>query len=83
MALGVARDLDAAGLEMRGFDWEKHPHAEPEEIAAVVAFLASEESSAVKGHALVADGGMSNSMGSQPSLVPKKTAAGGKKKAKL
>ena len=83
MAQGVARDLDAAGLVMKGFDWEKHPHAEPEEIAAVVAFLASDESSAVKGHALVADGGMSNSMGSQPAPVPKAALQKKGGKAKL
>ena len=34
----------------------RYPFATPEQIANVVLFLASDESSAVKGHALVADG---------------------------
>ena len=39
----------------------------------VVAFLASDDSAVVKGQCLVADGGMSNSMGSQPLPQKKKS----------
>lgn len=65
MVMGVARDLNDQGLEMSGFDFRRFPHSEPEDIAAVVAFLASDASKAIKGQAIVADGGMSNSMASQ------------------
>ena len=59
----------------------RYPFATPEQIASVVLFLASDESSAVKGQAIVADGGMSNSMGSQPHPVKKSKRAKGKKLA--
>jgi NAD(P)-dependent dehydrogenase (short-subunit alcohol dehydrogenase family) len=72
MVMGVAKDLDDQGLEMKGFDMKRYPHAEPEQIANIVTFLASEESSAIKGQCIVADGGMSNSMGSQPQPSLKK-----------
>ena len=80
MAQGVAKDLDDAGLIMKGFDFEKFPHAEPEEIAALASFLASDESNPVRGAMIVADGGMSNSMGSQPPPVPKKKKTPAKSK---
>ena len=73
MVTGVAKDLDDQGLFLKGFDFKRYPHAEPEQIASVVAFLASDDSAVVKGQCLVADGGMSNSMGSQPLPQKKKS----------
>jgi len=81
MVMGVAKDLEDQGLELKGYDAKRFPYIETEQIASVVLFLASEESSCIKGHALVADGGMANSMGSQPPPQPKKTKQA--KKAKL
>ena len=77
MVMGVARDLDSQGLEMSGFDFRRFPHSEPEDIARVVTFLASDNSKAIKGQAIVADGGMSNSMASQ--VRPRKRRASNKK----
>lgn len=80
MVMGVQRDLDAQGLMLKGYDMARFPTIMPEQIAVIVAFLASDEAACIKGHCLVADGGMSNSMGSQPPPVPKPTK---KKKANL
>lgn len=66
MAQNVAIDMDQKGYVFKGFDFEKYGHADPEHIAHVVMFLASDDSAAIKGSVIVADGGMSNSMGSQP-----------------
>lgn len=82
MVMNVAADLDRQGLELKGYDAERFPYIQPEEIASVVLFLASDESSCIKGHALVADGGMANSMGSQPPPTKKKPKVA-KSKAKL
>jgi len=78
MVMGVAKDLEEQGLELKGYDSQRFPYIEPEQIASVVLFLASDEGSIIKGHALVADGGMANSMGSQPPPTKKKP-----RKAKL
>mmetsp|Transcript_14858 Transcript_14858/g.37554 ORF Transcript_14858/g.37554 Transcript_14858/m.37554 type:complete len:289 (+) Transcript_14858:2-868(+) len=66
IVFSVMKGLNEQGLELKGYDNERFPAIEPIEIAQAVVFLASDASSCVKGHALVADGGMSNSMGSQP-----------------
>jgi len=74
MVMGVARYLDEQNLELKGYDSQKFPYISPEEIASVVLFLASDESSPIKGQAIIADNGMANNMGSQPPPT-KKTAA--------
>lgn len=74
----MARKLEEQGLVMKGFDFKRFPPLEPEDIANVVTFLVSDLSKAIKGQVIVADGGMSQSMGSQP--YPSKI---NKKKAKL
>lgn len=66
MVMGVAKDLDDQDLELKGYDAKRFPYIETDQIASIVLFLASDESIPIKGHSLVADGGMANSMGSQP-----------------
>ena len=78
MVMGVTQNLAEQGLELPGFDSRRYMFIEPVQIAAIVLFLASDESLPVKGQALIADGGMANSMGSQPH--PKKVK---KSKSKL
>ena len=79
MVMGVAKDLDEQQIDVK-VDFDRYPHSEPEEIAAAVTFLASDESSSVKGHSLVVDGGMSQSMSSQwvTKRKPKKAGKGAK-----
>ena len=85
MVMGVAKQLHDEGLELTGYDAKKFPYIEAEQIASIVLFLASDESIPIKGHSLVADGGMANSMGSQPPPQKKqeKPAAKATKAAKL
>jgi NAD(P)-dependent dehydrogenase (short-subunit alcohol dehydrogenase family) len=71
----VAKELYDAGVSINVES--KYMPNPPEEIAQVVLFLACDESKAIKGHTLVCDGGLSNSMGSQPPPRPMK------KKSKL
>lgn len=78
MAMGVAKDLDDQGLQMTGYDMERFPFFETDQMAGIVLFLASDESMPIKGQFIVADGGMANSMGSQPPPQKKKI-----RKAKL
>jgi len=59
----VAMEMDSRGESLKGYDHEAFPPADPEQVAQVVRFLASEQSSFVNGQVIVADGGMSNSMG--------------------
>merc|ERR1711907_723489 len=59
----VAMEMDERGQSLKGYDMEAFPPADPFEIGKVVRFLASEDSSFINGQAIVADGGMSNSMG--------------------
>lgn len=66
MFWSVAKDLFNNGLELKNYDMARFPTIEPKEIANIVTFLASDISSAIKGQAIIADGGMSQSMGSQP-----------------
>ena len=73
MAMGVAKDLDDQGLILPNFDPNRYIFIQPEQIASIVLFLASDESIPIKGQASVADGGMANSMGSQPHPIAKKT----------
>ncbi|KAH9258451.1 hypothetical protein BASA82_000499 [Batrachochytrium salamandrivorans] len=79
MAMGVARDLHEQGLEMAGYDIDRFPFFETDQMAGIVLFLASSESEPIKGQFIIADGGMANSMGSQPPPQPKRQ----KKNAKL
>jgi len=66
----VAQEMDNRGQSLKGYDMESFPPADPTAVAKVVRFLASEDSEFVNGQAIVADGGMSNSMGFR--LVKKK-----------
>jgi NAD(P)-dependent dehydrogenase (short-subunit alcohol dehydrogenase family) len=75
MVMRVGKELYDAGVSINVE--AKYMPAPPEDIAQVALFLGSDESKAVKGHTLVCDGGMSNSMGSQPPPRPMK------KKSKL
>lgn len=70
LMMSVPKKLHEMGLEMRGYDIARFPPIDSTEIAKLVTFLASDDSIAIKGHALVIDGGMSQSMGSQPYPVP-------------
>jgi NAD(P)-dependent dehydrogenase (short-subunit alcohol dehydrogenase family) len=79
MAMGVAKDLDDQGLILQGYDMDRFPFFETSQIASCVTFLASDDSIPIKGQFIIADGGMSNSMGSQPPPTKKKV----KKMAKL
>lgn len=74
MAMGVGRDLSEQGLMLPGFDSARYMFIEPDQLASIVLFLASDESIPIKGQAIIADGGMSNSMGSQPHPKPKKNS---------
>jgi len=69
----VAMEMDARGQSLKGYDMEAFPPADPTAVAKVVRFLACEDSEFVNGQAIVADGGMSNSMGFR--LVKKKRDA--------
>lgn len=75
MVFGVQKQLDELGLHLPGFDMDRYPPSSPSDIANVVLFLCSDESCAIKGHCIVADGGMSLSMGSQPLPQEKKKKA--------
>jgi NAD(P)-dependent dehydrogenase (short-subunit alcohol dehydrogenase family) len=75
LMLSVANNLEKEGLELAGYDYKRFPPVDPSAIANVVTFLASDLSSAVKGQAIKADGGMTNSMGSQPYPSKKKPKA--------
>lgn len=59
----VQKEMKESGHRVSGFDYGKFPPASPEEVAAVVLFLASEDASFIQGQTIVADGGISNSMG--------------------
>jgi len=66
LMMSVSKNLDDQGLFLKGYDIHRFPPIDPSQIAAVALFLASDDSSPIKGQAIIADGGMSNSMGSQP-----------------
>ena len=66
----VAMEMDQRGQSLKGYDMGAFPPADPAAVAKVVRFLACDESKFVNGQAIVADGGMSNSMGFR--LVKKK-----------
>mmetsp|Transcript_18532 Transcript_18532/g.22677 ORF Transcript_18532/g.22677 Transcript_18532/m.22677 type:complete len:281 (+) Transcript_18532:129-971(+) len=80
LMMTVPSALSEQGLTLPGYDIKRFPPIEPEAIAKIVTFLASDDSGPIKGQAIVADGGMSQSMGSQP--YPKKKIKKNKK-AKL
>ena len=70
MVAKVPMALYQRGLKIVGVDIEKYPLSEPEEIANVVAFLASDEASSIFGQCIVADKGYTNSTGLK--AVPRK-----------
>ena len=71
VVMGVAQDLESQGLELKGYDMQKYPPIMPEDIANVVLFMLSDESSPIRGASIACDLGMTTSMGSQPPPVKK------------
>jgi NAD(P)-dependent dehydrogenase (short-subunit alcohol dehydrogenase family) len=59
----VVDELKEDGKWVAGFDYQKFPPATPEKIATVVLFLACDDSRFINGQTIVADAGLSNSMG--------------------
>lgn len=57
IVMGVAQGLEEQGLILQGYDMARFPPIDPSEIAAIVCFLASDDSKAIKGQAVIADGG--------------------------
>lgn len=62
MSMRVAEKLNEK-RQYVNFDYEKFDHSEPEDLAKIVAFLLSKDSSRIKGQNYICDGGLINQTG--------------------
>ena len=69
---GIFMQMEEEDVELPNYDYKRFPPIDPEDVAKAVMFLASDDSENIKGHALVVDNGMVQSMGSQPYPAKKK-----------
>lgn len=72
IVMGIFQQMEEEEVHLPHYDYKRFPPIDPEDVAKAVMFLASDDSANIKGHALVVDNGMVQSMGSQPYPVKKK-----------